>query len=1233
MLRRYHVVAVSVPITYNRHGDHDPNGKMLVLAEHLDELRRQVAERPAEPVPLAQPLVLRACLGDRVRVAFENRLDQPASLHVNGLTYDVYASDGASVGANPDTTVVPGGVMVYEWHADRLGAYLFHDLADPRAGDAGSQVHGLWGVVLVEPPGSRWLDPETHRPLAAGTEAVVEHPLLPDRREFVACFHDEAPVVDRDGNTPVDPLTGQPDATHAINYRAEPMRNRMRAIMQGRCAGCVGEDVAHDSWPFGDPPIVFRAYRGDPVTLHLVMAAIKESHVFHLHVHQWLRDPDEPDSNVIDSIAATPQQVVRIDLLYGAGSFQRAIGDSIFHCHFYPHFHHGMWGILRTLDVQEDGTRRYPDGSPIPALLPLADRPAPPRPTPSRPGFPHFIPGRFGQKAPKPPLAIAGGRAPTPLEAAHMDARATPGAVFANPAPAGAPVRRYRLVAIQRPIVYNRAGWHDPQGRLFVLAEDEEAVRRGELEPEPLVIRANAGEVLEIELTNKLPATFGGTAFIPEVETTDCGLHVHLVKFDPLVADGSNVGWNYDSSAGTGETIRYVWYADSELRVVYFHDHLFATTHQRNGLFGAAVVEPAGSTFHRPADLAPADSGTRAAILHPLEPDYRELVLAVQDFAPLFDRDGNPLDPPPVPGLLDDNGVMAVNYRSEPLRERRDRGDNAYAFSSWVHGDPVTPRLEGYAGDPVRLRLFSGAHEEIHSFNLQRYRWLEEPRNPDSRRRQQQAFGVSEAFTLDFNLAGHGDRDFDVLWYFGAIDDLWLGCWGLVRVFGQAVPHLAALPDRPPPSPRTRPLPAPTGHPPAPAAPPEPGGPVRQIRLVAVRQRLKYNRFGDHDPEGLVLIPEEELPAVRAGRRAPRPLVLYASEGEWLEVRVRNEVPPLTPPVRPAVPVDAPWTPSERVGVFPQYLAFDPFTASGGAVGFNADATAGRGGEIVYRWRAETGVGAGLLFAGADPRTHRHHGLFGAVVVTPPGTVPVDPRTGRRVAFGERVVLHHPLLPSSRSLTLLLHDGAYLLDARGNPVPDPGGNPTGGPPLGGSTVDEEDRGQRGFNYRNEPLWRRLRRVPRVRHVFRSQVHGDPATPLPKVRAGDPVVIHLLHAADKPRTHSFLVHGHRWLAWGAATGGATIGVISVGDGMSLWLEGGAGGWLRRRGDYAYRSGVLRWHLEMGLWGLLRVYPARWGHRDPRIGWAGAGVAPVPPRAREPAKAVREPLGPRRPGRGR
>ena len=54
------------------------------------------------------------------------------------------------------------------------------------------------------------------------------------------------------------------------------------------------------------------------------------------------------------------------------------IGDAIFHCHLYPHFHEGMWTLLRVFDRLEDGTGHYPDGTPIAPLMPLPDRPAPP---------------------------------------------------------------------------------------------------------------------------------------------------------------------------------------------------------------------------------------------------------------------------------------------------------------------------------------------------------------------------------------------------------------------------------------------------------------------------------------------------------------------------------------------------------------------------------------------------------------------------------------------------------------------------------------------------------------------------------------------------------------------------------------------------------------------------------------------------------------------------------------
>ena len=83
------------------------------------------------------------------------------------------------------------------------------------------------------------------------------------------------------------------------------------------------------------------AYKGDPARIRLVHGGVKETHVFHLHVHQWRavpQDTAEPSvwgldgtgalkhkgSQLLDSITIGPQTGFDIDPLYGSGSRQHA---------------------------------------------------------------------------------------------------------------------------------------------------------------------------------------------------------------------------------------------------------------------------------------------------------------------------------------------------------------------------------------------------------------------------------------------------------------------------------------------------------------------------------------------------------------------------------------------------------------------------------------------------------------------------------------------------------------------------------------------------------------------------------------------------------------------------------------------------------------------------------------------------------------------------------------------
>src|SRR3954454_7876602 len=98
----------------------------------------------------------------------------------------------------------------------------------------------------------------------------------------------------------------------------------------------------------------------------------------------------------------SPGASYTLEMTYnGSGNRNKVVGDSIFHCHFYPHFAAGMWPMWRTHDTFEEGTyvftsganqnqvvpgsRALPDGeisggSPTPAIVPLPTLPMAPLP-------------------------------------------------------------------------------------------------------------------------------------------------------------------------------------------------------------------------------------------------------------------------------------------------------------------------------------------------------------------------------------------------------------------------------------------------------------------------------------------------------------------------------------------------------------------------------------------------------------------------------------------------------------------------------------------------------------------------------------------------------------------------------------------------------------------------------------------------------------------------------------
>jgi len=330
----------------------------------------------------------------------------------------------------------------------------------------------------------RMLDPVSNRVIHSDLNAIITGPsrgLFPAGtydsvvvnrnrhrpfREFTVIFHDETGLVQAFDNVFNDPklehtLHSGRDA-FAINYGtggigAEVIANRFGVGPMRFCSECKYEEFFLSSWVVGDPAMVvdvpadadtdgdgetdaggkatkafypddpsnvFHSYMNDHVKIRNLHAGPKEHHVFHLHAHQWLHSPNSDNSTYLDSQAIGPGAGFTYEITYDGGSNRnKTPGDAILHCHFYPHFAQGMWGLWRVHDVFEKGTpldgngrptagaRALPDGeisggTPIPGVVPIPTYALAPMPTSTMPGYPFYIPGNAGHRPPRPPLDV-----------------------------------------------------------------------------------------------------------------------------------------------------------------------------------------------------------------------------------------------------------------------------------------------------------------------------------------------------------------------------------------------------------------------------------------------------------------------------------------------------------------------------------------------------------------------------------------------------------------------------------------------------------------------------------------------------------------------------------------------------------------------------------------------------------------------------------------------------------
>jgi len=156
--------------------------KKAIFREYTDNTFKTLKPRPAdwEHLGLLGP-VIRAEVGDSIRVVFRNNGSHPFSMHPHGLFYDkdsegaIY-EDGTSGGDKLDDGVRPGGTHTYVWLAkERAGPspgepssslWMYHSHVD-EAQDVNS---GLIGPIVVTARGKARADGS---PLDVDREIVI----------------------------------------------------------------------------------------------------------------------------------------------------------------------------------------------------------------------------------------------------------------------------------------------------------------------------------------------------------------------------------------------------------------------------------------------------------------------------------------------------------------------------------------------------------------------------------------------------------------------------------------------------------------------------------------------------------------------------------------------------------------------------------------------------------------------------------------------------------------------------------------------------------------------------------------------------------------------------------------------------------------------------------------------------------------------------------------------------
>jgi hypothetical protein len=278
--------------------------------------------------------------------------------------------------------------------------------------------------------------------------------------------------------------------------------------------------------------------------------------------------------------------------------------------------------------------------------------------------------------------------------------------------------------------------------------------------PEPLVLHVAAGECVEVTLTNRRA-------------TARASFHLGGLLHD-LDSSGINIGNNPgDETVAPGASRTYTYFADSQRIESAIVTDFGSTTGGADGLYGAVVVAPAGSTFSSPFTGQATDVGTQVDVHVPGAADYRDLTTILADHDPRIGQDTMPY-----PTAIQNQAL--INYRQVAPRT-----DNADMFSSLVNGAPATPLLRAYAGDQVKVHAIGApGNEQLHVFSLGGMSWPGDMYITNANKLQSRGVGPWEKTDILISGGAGGETHQPGDYFYGDLRRPFtdVGMWGLLRV-------------------------------------------------------------------------------------------------------------------------------------------------------------------------------------------------------------------------------------------------------------------------------------------------------------------------------------------------------------------------------------------------------------------------------------------------------------------